>query len=180
MKIINSRLKFDILKIKFNFIINHYEDFMKFQKIFVSSIISLIIVSCGANKIVYPTQMEYSANPQLILDEFIPYIESMGYKVINPTDTRMTLRNQNGFFTAEYLETEWYNTGLYDEPTGNEFIIKQKVWIILDSNQISVESVFGYMDGEEMVVFDSAPDELYRVVNALPDGLKNMISSKAL
>ena len=92
----------------------------------------------------------------------------------------MTLRNQNGFFTAEYLETEWYNTGLYDEPTGNEFIIKQKVWIILDSNQISVESVFGYMDGEEMVVFDSAPDELYRVVNALPDGLKNMISSKAL
>ena len=50
----------------------------------------------------------------------------------------------------------------------------------MDSNQISVESVFGYMDGEEMVVFDSAPDELYRVVNALPDGLKNMISSKAL
>ena len=93
---------------------------------------------------------------------------------------RMTLRNQNGFFTAEYLETEWYNTGLYDEPTGNEFIIKQKVWIILDSNQISVESVFGYMDGEEMVVFDSAPDELYRVVNALPEGLKQMILSKAL
>jgi len=50
----------------------------------------------------------------------------------------------------------------------------------LDSNQISVESVFGYMDGEEMVVFDSAPDELYRVVNALPEGLKQMILSKAL
>ena len=61
-----------------------------------------------------------------------------------------------------------------------DFIIKQKVWIILDSNQISVKSVFGYLDGEEMVVFDSAPDELYRVVNALPEGLKQMDSSKAL
>ncbi len=97
MKIINSCFQFDILEIKFDFIINYYEDFMKFQKIFVSSITSLIIVSCGANKIVYPTQIEYSANPQQILDEFIPYIESLGYKVINPTDTRMTLRNQNGF-----------------------------------------------------------------------------------
>ena len=63
---------------------------------------------------------------------------------------------------------------------GKEFFIKQKVWIILDSNQISVKSVFGYLDGEEMVVFDSAPDELYRVVNALPEGLKQMVSSKAL
>ena len=50
----------------------------------------------------------------------------------------------------------------------------------LDSNQISVESIFGYMDNEEMVVFDSAPDELYRVVNALPEGLKQMVLSKAL
>ena len=31
----------------------------------------------------------------------------------------------------------------------DEFIIKQKVWIILDSNQISVETVFGFMDEEE-------------------------------
>ena len=93
---------------------------------------------------------------------------------------REGVKNQNGFFTAEYLETEWYNTGIYDEPTGNEFIIKQKIWIVLDSNQISVESIFGYMDNEEMVVFDSAPDELYRVVNALPEGLKQMVLSKAL
>ena len=153
---------------------------MKHLQTLLISIAYLLFFSCGANKIVYPTQIEYTANPQLILDEFIPYIESMGYKVINPTDTRMTLRNQNGFFTAEYLETEWYNTGIYDEPTGNEFIIKQKIWIVLDSNQISVESIFGYMDNEEMVVFDSAPDELYRVVNALPEGLKQMVLSKAL
>ena len=153
---------------------------MKLQKTFFLSIISLFIVSCGANKIVYPTQFEYNANPQLILDEFIPYIELQGYKVLNKNDTRMTLRNQNGFYTAEYLETDWMNSGVFDEPSGKEFIIKQKVWIILDSNQISVETVFGFIDGEEMVVFDSAPDELYKVVNALPEGLKQMILSKAL
>ena len=153
---------------------------MKLQKIFFLSFLSLFVVSCGANKIVYPTQIEYSANPQLILDEFIPYIESQGYKVLNKNDTRMTLRNQNGFYTAEYLETDWMNSGVYDEPSGKEFIIKQKVWIVLDSNQISVESVFGFIDGEEMVVFDSAPDELYRVVNALPEGLKQIVLSKSL
>jgi len=153
---------------------------MKLQKVFFLSFLSLFIISCGANKIIYPTQIEYTANPQLILDEFIPYIESQGYKVLNKNDTRMTLRNQNGFYTAEYLETDWMNSGVYDEPSGKEFIIKQKVWIILDSNQISVESVFGFIDGEEMVVFDSAPDELYRVVNALPEGLKQMVVSKAL
>ena len=153
---------------------------MKLQKVFFLSLLSLFIISCGANKIIYPTQIEYTANPQLILDEFIPYIESQGYKVLNKNDTRMTLRSQNGFYTAEYLETDWMNSGVYDEPSGKEFIIKQKVWIILDSNQISVESVFGFIDGEEMVVFDSAPDELYRVVNALPEGLKQMVVSKAL
>ena len=153
---------------------------MKFQRILFLPLISLLVISCGANKIVYPTQIEYTANPQLILDEFIPYIKLQGYSILNTNDTRMTLRNQNGFYTAEYLETDWMNSGVYDEPSGKEFIIKQKVWIILDSNQISVESVFGFMDGEEMVVFDSAPDELYKVVNALPEGLKQMILSKAL
>jgi|TARA_B110000008_G_C16910416_1_gene540431 hypothetical protein len=153
---------------------------MKFQRILSLPLISLLVISCGANKIVYPTQIEYTANPQLILDEFIPYIELQGYSILNTNDTRMTLRNQNGFYTAEYLETDWMNSGVYDEPSGKEFIIKQKVWIILDSNQISVKSVFGFMDGEEMVVFDSAPDELYKVVNALPEGLKQMILSKAL
>ena len=133
---------------------------MNLQKVFFLSLLSLFVISCGANKIVYPTQIEYTANPQLILDEFIPYIESQGYKVLNKNDTRMTLRNQNGFYTAEYLETDWMNSGVYDEPSGKEFIIKQKVWIVLDSNQISVESVFGFINGEEMVVFDSAPDEL--------------------
>ena len=153
---------------------------MKFQRILSLPLISLLVISCGANKIVYPTQIEYTANPQLILDEFIPYIELQGYSILNTNDTRMTLRNQNGFYTAEYLETDWMNSGVYDEPSGKEFIIKQKVWIILDSNQISVKSVFGFMEGEEMVVFDSAPDELYKVVNALPEGLKQMILSKAL
>ena len=153
---------------------------MKFQRILFLPLISLLVISCGANKIVYPTQIEYTANPQLILDEFIPYIKLQGYSILNTNDTRMTLRNQNGFYTAEYLETDWMNSGVYDEPSGKEFIIKQKVWIILDSNQISVKSVFGFMDGEEMVVFDSAPDELYKVVNALPEGLKQMILSKAL
>ena len=153
---------------------------MNIHKTLYLSLFSLFMFSCGANKIVYPTQIEYTANPQLILDEFIPYIESMGYVILNKNDTRMTLRNQNGFFTAEYLETEWYSTGVYDEPTGKEFLVKQKVWIILDSNQISVKSVFGYMDGEELVVFESAPDELYRVVNALPEGLKQMVASRAL
>ena len=153
---------------------------MNLQKVFFLSLLSFFVISCGANKIVYPTQIEYTANPQLILDEFIPYIESQGYKVLNKNDTRMTLRNQNGFYTAEYLETDWMNSGVYDEPSGKEFIIKQKVWIVLDSNQISVESVFGFIDGEEIVVFDSAPDELYRVVNALPEGLKQMVLSKAL
>lgn len=126
---------------------------MKFQRILSLPLISLLVISCGANKIVYPTQIEYTANPQLILDEFIPYIELQGYSILNTNDTRMTLRNQNGFYTAEYLETDWMNSGVYDEPSGKEFIIKQKVWIILDSNQISVKSVFGFMDGEEMVVF---------------------------
>ena len=153
---------------------------MNLQKVFFLSLLSLFVISCGANKIVYPTQFEYNANPQLILDEFIPYIELQGYKVLNKNDTRMTLRNQNGFYTAEYLETDWMNSGVFDEPSGKEFIIKQKVWIILDSNQISVETVFGFIDGEEMVVFDSAPDDLYKVVNALPEGLKQMIVSKAL
>ncbi len=153
---------------------------MNFHKAFSLLLLSLLVISCGANKIIYPTQIEYTANPQLILDEFIPYIETQGYKILNKNDTRMTLRNQNGFYTAEYLETDWYNSGVYDEPSGKEFIIKQKVWIILDSNQISVESVFGFIDGEEMVVFDSATDELYKVVNALPEGLKQMVVSKAL
>ena len=99
---------------------------MKTQKTIFLAFFSLFIISCGANKIVYPTQIEYTANPQLILDEFIAYIESQGYKIINANDTRMTLRNQNGFFTAEYLETEWFNSGVYDEPTGKEFIIKQR------------------------------------------------------
>ena len=68
---------------------------MKYQKIFILSLASVFILTCGANKIVYPTQFEYNANPQLILDEFIPYIETQGYKVLNKNDTRMTLRNQN-------------------------------------------------------------------------------------
>ena len=91
---------------------------MKFQRILFLPLISLLVISCGANKIVYPTQIEYTANPQLILDEFIPYIKLQGYSILNTNDTRMTLRNQNGFYTAEYLETDWMYSGVYDAPSG--------------------------------------------------------------
>ena len=104
----------------------------------------------------------------------------MGYTVLNPMDTRMTMQGPSGFMTAEYIETDWFNTGLRDQDTGNEFIIKQKVWILVDSPVITVETVYGYMDGEEMVVYESAPPELYNVVKALPEGLNNLVSSKAL
>ena len=152
---------------------------MKHLQTLLISIASLLFFSCGANKIVYPTQIEYTANPQLILDEFIPYIESMGYKVINPTDTRMTLRNQNGFFTAEYLETEWYNTGIYESQLVMSSLSNKRYGLFLIVIRYPLNQSC-YMDNEEMVVFDSAPDELYRVVNALPEGLKQMVLSKAL
>lgn len=153
---------------------------MKLIQPLLIALFSIFILNCGANKIIYPTQMEYRSSPDLVLQEFIVYIQAQGYKVLNPNDTRMTMRNQNGFYTAEYLETDWLSSGIYDEATGNEFIIKQKIWILLDSNQISVKSVFGYLNGEEMVVFDSAPLDLYNTVNALPEGLKNLLYSKAL
>jgi hypothetical protein len=45
---------------------------------------------------------------------------------------------------------------------------------------ITVETVYGYLDGEEMIVFESAPPALYSAVKALPEGLNNLVSSKAL
>ena len=142
--------------------------------------VSVVLMSCSSNKIVFPTQIEYSTDPQRVVDTFIPYIQSMGYTVLNPMDTRMTMQGPSGFMTAEYLETDWLKTGLRDQDTGNEFIVKQKVWILVDSPVITVETVYGYMDGEEMVVYESAPPELYNVVKALPEGLNNLVSSKAL
>ena len=89
-------------------------------------------MSCSSNKIVYPTQIEYSTDAQRVVDTFIPYIQSMGFTVLNPLDTRMTMQGPSGFMTAEYIETDWFRTGLRDQDTGKEFILKQKVWILVD------------------------------------------------
>ena len=45
---------------------------------------------------------------------------------------------------------------------------------------ITIESVFGYMDGDEMVVMKNAPGNLHNEVTALPEGLNNLVSSKSL
>ena len=95
-------------------------------------------------------------------------------------DTRMTMQGPSGFMTAEYIETDWFKTGVRDQDTGNEFIVKQKVWILVDSPVITVETVYGYLDGEEMIVFESASPALYSAIKALPEGLNNLVSSKAL
>jgi|TARA_B110000014_G_scaffold123194_1_gene84688 hypothetical protein len=153
---------------------------MKLKQSIYFLAVSTALMSCSANKIVFPTQIEYSTYSQRVVDTFIPYIESMGYTVLNPMDTRMTMQGPSGFMTAEYIETDWFNTGVKDQDTGNEFIVKQKVWILVDSPVITVETVYGYLDGEEMIVFESAPPALYSVVKALPEGLNNLVSSKAL
>ena len=142
--------------------------------------ISALLMSCSANKIIFPTQIEYSTDSQRVVDTFIPYIQSMGYTVLNPMDTRMTMQGPSGFMTAEYIETDWFMTGVRDKDTGNEFIVKQKVWILVDSPVITIETVYGYLDGEEMVIFESASPDLYTAVKALPEGLNNLVSSKAL
>jgi len=90
------------------------------------------------------------------------------------------MQGPSGFMTAEYIETDWFMTGVRDKDTGNEFIVKQKVWILVDSPVITIETVYGYLDGEEMVIFESASPDLYTAVKALPEGLNNLVSSKAL
>ena len=141
----------------------------------------LFIIGCSANKVIFPKQIEYMSNSQLVVEEFVSYIESKGYKVLNSTDTRMTLRSQNGFLTVEYLETDWMQSGVFHQETGNEYIIKHKVWVTLDvPGVITVESVFGYMNGKDMVILKSAGPSIHAIVSLIPEGLNNLVSSKSL
>jgi len=141
----------------------------------------IIAIGCNGNKIIFPKQIEFSTSARLVVNEFIPYIEANGYVVINKLDTQMTMMSQNGFMTVEYLETDWKRSGIFHENTGNEYIIKQKVWVTIDMpGVITVESVFGYIDGDEIVVIKNAPGNLYNEVTALPEGLNNLVSSKSL
>lgn len=137
-------------------------------------------MGCGSNKILFPTQLEYASNAQLVLDEFLTYIQSQGYTILNVNDTRMTIMGPSGFLTTEYIETEWRQTGFFDESTGKEYIVKQKIWIMLDSGVITVESVVGYMSEGELHTRKNASPQLYNFVTTLPEGLRNLISSKSL
>ena len=92
----------------------------------------------------------------------------------------MTMMGPTGFITTEYLETEWRPSGYFDEKTGEEYLVKQKVWIILDSGVITVESIVGYMDNGEIITRDNASPDLHRFITALPEGLRHLVSSKSL
>jgi len=96
-------------------------------------VLAIVLFSCSSNKIIFPTQLEYLTNSQQVLNEFIPYIQSHGYTVLNPTDTRMTTRSTSGFIISEYLETDWLASGIYNEGSGKEYVVKQQVWILLDT-----------------------------------------------
>ena len=80
--------------------------------------LAIFLYSYSSNKIIFPTQLEYLTNSQQVLNEFIPYIQSHGYTVLNPIDTRMTTRSTSGFVTSEYLETDWLASGVYHDNTG--------------------------------------------------------------
>ena len=153
---------------------------MKKKKKILSMILVTLLMSCSSNKILFPAQLEYRTSAQLVLDTFLPYIKSQGYTVLNPNNTRMTMMGPSGFITTEYIETEWRPSGYFDEKTGNEYLVKQKVWIILDSGVITVESLVGYKDKDEIHTRENAPPDLYSFVNALPEGLRNLVSSKSL
>jgi hypothetical protein len=153
---------------------------MKKKKKILSMILVTLLMSCSSNKILFPAQLEYRTSAQLVLDTFLPYIKSQGYTVLNPNNTRMTMMGPSGFITTEYIETEWRPSGYFDEKTGNEYLVKQKVWIILDSGVITVESVVGYKDNDGIHTRENAPPDLYSFVNALPEGLRNLVSSKSL
>jgi hypothetical protein len=151
----------------------------KYTKTF-SIILMTMLMSCSSNKILFPAQLEYTTNAQLVLGAFIPYIQSQGYTVINVSNTRMTMMGPSGFITTEYLETEWRPSGYFDEKTGEEYLVKHKVWIILDSGVITVESIVGYMDNGEIITRDNASPDLHRFITALPEGLRHLVSSKSL
>jgi hypothetical protein len=153
---------------------------MKKNKKILSMVLVTILMSCSSNKILFPAQLEYRTSAQLVLNAFLPYIQSQGYTVLNLNNTRMTMMGPSGFITTEYIETEWRPSGYFDEKTGNEYLVKQKVWIILDSGVITVESLVGYKDKDEIHTRENAPPDLYSFVNALPEGLRNLVSSKSL
>jgi hypothetical protein len=93
----------------------------------------------------------------------------------------MTTSTANGFLTVEYLETDWFNSGVYDEATGNQFIIKHKVWVTIERpGTVTVESIFGYMSNAEMVIYKTASPDLYQMVAVIPEGLNNLVAAKSL
>ena len=142
--------------------------------------LTIFLCSCSSNKIIFPTQLEYLTNSQQVLNEFIPYIQSHGYTVLNPIDTRMTTRSTSGFVTSEYLETDWLASGVYHDNTGKEYVVKQQIWILLDTGLITIKSLVGYVNEGEIITIDSVPPNLHKFVTALPEGLRNLISSKSL
>lgn len=142
--------------------------------------LTIFLCSCSSNKIIFPTQLEYLTNSQQVLNEFIPYIQSHGYTVLNPTDTRMTTRSTSGFIISEYLETDWLASGIYNEGSGKEYVVKQQVWILLDTGLITIKSLVGYVNEGEINTIDSVPPNLHTFVTALPEGLRNLVSSKSL
>ena len=142
--------------------------------------LTIFLCSCSSNKIIFPTQLEYLTNSQQVLNEFIPYIQSHGYTVLNPIDTRMTTRSTSGFVTSEYLETDWLASGVYHDNSGKEYVVKQQIWILLDTGLITIKSLVGYVNEGELVTIDSVPPNLHKFVTALPEGLRNLVSSKSL
>ena len=142
--------------------------------------LTIFLCSCSSNKIIFPTQLEYLTNSQQVLNEFIPYIQSHGYTVLNPIDTRMTTRSTSGFVTSEYLETDWLASGVYHDNSGKEYVVKQQIWILLDTGLITIKSLVGYVNEGEIVTIDSVPPNLHKFVTALPEGLRNLDSSKSL
>ena len=143
-------------------------------------VLAIVLFSCSSNKIIFPTQLEYLTNSQQVLNEFIPYIQSHGYTVLNPTDTRMTTRSTSGFIISEYLETDWLASGIYNESSGKEYVVKQQVWILLDTGLITIKSLVGYVNEGEINTIDSVPPNLHTFVTALPEGLRNLVSAKSL
>ena len=143
-------------------------------------VLAIVLFSCSSNKIIFPTQIEYVTNSQQVLNEFLPYIQSHGYTVLNPTDTRMTTRSTSGFIISEYLETDWLASGIYNEGSGKEYVVKQQVWILLDTGLITIKSLVGYVNEGEINTIDSVPPNLHTFVTALPEGLRNLVSSKSL
>ena len=143
-------------------------------------VLAIVLFSCSSNKIIFPTQLEYLTNSQQVLNEFIPYIQSHGYTVLNPSDTRMTTRSTSGFIISEYLETDWLASGIYNEGSGKEYVVKQQVWILLDTGLITIKSLVGYVNEGEINTIDSVPPNLHTFVTALPEGLRNLVSAKSL